>query len=86
MSDIFSKNKNWLLPLIFNVIVGAVLYFHSVSVKAAIVEELKVYVTKEELNMREAAHAQWGNEAMKRIEGSLADIKQRLERIENRSR
>lgn len=74
------------MPLVFNCVFGVVVYMHSMSVKAAIVEELKEYVPRSEMNIREKAHADWSAEAVKRIDGKLDDALKRLERIENRPR
>lgn len=82
MADIIKQNKNWLLPLVFNIVIGGLIYAHSMSVKAAIVEELKAYVPRAELELRENSHSTWAAEATKRIEGKIDDLGRRFERIE----
>lgn len=84
MAELIKKHQGWLLPLVFNLVIGSVIYLHSMSVKAAIVEELKDYVPRDELTLRENAHGAWASEAAKRIDGKMDDMIRRLERIENR--
>lgn len=86
MADLFKKHQGWLLPVIFQLAIAGVIYMHTMSVKAALVEELKTYVNKEELAIREKSHDIWAAEAVKRLDGKMDDAIKRLERIENRQR
>jgi len=84
MADLIKKHGSWLMPMGLNLLIGAAIYMHSMSVKAAIVQELREYVPRLELDRREKAHGEWAAEATKRIDGKLDDVLKRLERIENR--
>ena len=84
MADLIKRHGSWLMPLMLNLVIGTGVYLHSMSVKAAIVDELRDYVPRAELEMRENAHAAWAAEATKRVDGKLDDVLKRLERMESK--
>lgn len=78
------KIPGWLVVFVAQLIIGAVITLHTFSVKASIQEELKAYITKDEVTQREKAHGEWSAEAVKRMDGKIDDVVRRLERIENK--
>jgi len=84
MSEFIRKVPGWLVVFIAQLIIGAVVTLHTFSVKANIRDELKSYVTKEEAAQRERSHGEWIAEAVKRMDGKIDDVVQRLRRIEDK--
>lgn len=84
MADLLKKHQGWLFPVLFQIVITGAIYMHTMSVKAAMVEELKTYVSRDEMSIREKSHDIWASEAVKRLDGKLDDAIKRLERIESR--
>ncbi len=84
MSDFIKKVPWGMVTFLLQIGLMVILWLHNLSVNAAVNERLKSYVTEGEMTMREESHKTWSNEAIKRIDGKMDDILDRVKRIENK--
>lgn len=84
MAEIIKRAPWGLITFVAQGVLMALIYLHSVSVKASIREELRGYVTREEATIKEKSNAELSTEVLKRIDGRLEDIVKRLDRIETK--
>ncbi len=82
MSD-FIKRAPWgLITFVLQLALVIGLYLHTVSVKAAVQEQLKEFALKTYVNEQMRAHESWSVEATKRIDDKMTDILERVKRME----
>lgn len=84
MAEMIKRAPWGLITFVMQGALMALIYLHTVSVKASIREELRGYVTRDEATIKEKSNAELGAEVVKRIDGKLDDIIKRLDRIESK--
>jgi len=83
MGDLIKKTPWGLVTFVVQSALIVGMWLHTMSVKAEVDQQLRSYATIELLGAKEAAHAIWSAEAVKRIDGKMDDILARIKRMED---
>ena len=82
MSDFIKKAPWGLVTFVLQLALVIGLYLHTVSVKAAVQEQLKEYALKSFVVEQMKSHGEWSAEAVKRMDGKMDDMLERIKRME----